>query len=65
LSRAFLLRETGLDVPAMVFIAYQMMFAIITPALISGCHSSKYRTSVISITYAISWIGDVGGIGKE
>jgi GTPase Era involved in 16S rRNA processing len=29
------------------------------------CHSSKYRTSVISITYAISWIGDVGGIGKE
>ena len=24
------------------------------------CHSSKHRTSAISMTYAISWIGDVG-----
>ena len=28
-------------VPAMVFIAYQMMFAIITPALISGAFTNR------------------------
>ena len=47
-SQQFLLRNTNLTtaspnptIPALVFIAYQMMFAIITPALISGAFTNR------------------------
>lgn len=47
-TQQFMLRHTNLStpspnptIPAMVFIAYQMMFAIITPALISGAFTNR------------------------
>jgi len=59
LSFAFL-RGVGLDprpgmtIPHMVFMAYQMMFAIITPALISGAFAERLKFSAYVI-FTLLW----------
>ena len=61
-------------VPVMVFVAYQMMFAIITPALITGAFAGRFRfssylwfialwTLVVYIPVA-HWIWGGGFLGK-
>ncbi|NOZ14111.1 MAG: ammonium transporter [Acidobacteria bacterium] len=43
------------NIPLLVFIAYQMMFAIITPALITGAFTNRVRFSAYLI-FLVSWL---------
>ncbi|MCG6956423.1 MAG: ammonium transporter [Gemmatimonadetes bacterium] len=43
------------QIPMMVFIAYQMMFAIITPALITGAFSNRVRFGPYLI-FLVAWL---------
>ena len=61
LDRAFL---SGIDplaefgdgqIPLFVFIAYQMMFAIITPALITGAFSNRVRFGAY-LVFLVAWL---------
>ncbi len=42
-------------IPMMVFIAYQMMFAIITPALITGAFSNRVRFGAY-LLFLVAWL---------
>ena len=42
-------------IPLMVFIAYQMMFAIITPALITGAFANRVRFGPY-LTFLVTWL---------
>jgi Amt family ammonium transporter len=41
-------------IPALVFVAYQMMFAIITPALISGAFAERIKFSAY-LVFVLAW----------
>lgn len=41
-------------VPALAFVAFQMMFAVITPALISGAFAERMKFSAY-VAFALSW----------
>ncbi len=43
------------QIPMIVFIAYQMMFAIITPALITGAFSNRVRFSAY-LFFLVAWL---------
>ena len=43
------------NIPLLVFIAYQMMFAIITPALITGAFTNRVRFSAYLI-FLVTWL---------
>ena len=43
------------NIPAFVFIAYQMMFAIITPALITGAFTNRVRFSAY-LMFLVAWL---------
>ncbi|MBD3244546.1 MAG: ammonium transporter [Candidatus Moranbacteria bacterium] len=43
------------NIPLLVFVAYQMMFAIITPALITGAFANRIRFKAYLI-FLISWL---------
>ena len=43
------------NVPLLVFIAYQMMFAIITPALITGAFADRVRFKAY-IIFQVAWL---------
>jgi ammonium transporter, Amt family len=43
------------QIPLMVFIAYQMMFAIITPALITGAFANRVRFPAY-LTFLVAWL---------
>jgi Amt family ammonium transporter len=45
----------GGHIPLMVFIAYQMMFAIITPALITGAFANRVRFAPY-LTFLVTWL---------
>ncbi len=45
----------GGNIPLLVFIAYQMMFAIITPALITGAFSNRVRFAPYLI-FLVGWL---------
>jgi Amt family ammonium transporter len=45
----------GGQIPLLVFIAYQMMFAIITPALITGAFSNRVRFPAYLI-FLVAWL---------
>jgi Amt family ammonium transporter len=45
----------GGEIPLFVFVAYQMMFAIITPALITGAFSNRVRFPAYLI-FLIAWL---------
>ena len=45
----------GNNIPLIVFIAYQMMFAIITPALITGAFTNRIRFSAY-LTFLTFWL---------
>jgi Amt family ammonium transporter len=44
----------GANIPMYVFIAYQMMFAIITPALISGAFTNRVRFKAY-LVFLVAW----------
>lgn len=46
---------TGPQIPMFVFIAYQMMFAIITPALITGAFANRVRFNAYLI-FLVAWL---------
>jgi Amt family ammonium transporter len=46
---------TGAQIPLFVFIAYQMMFAIITPALITGAFANRVRFNAYLI-FLVAWL---------
>jgi len=46
---------TGAQIPVFVFIAYQMMFAIITPALITGAFANRVRFNAYLI-FLVAWL---------
>ena len=46
---------TGPHIPLFVFIAYQMMFAIITPALITGAFANRVRFNAYLI-FLVAWL---------
>jgi Amt family ammonium transporter len=46
---------TGNNIPLMVFIAYQMMFAIITPALITGAFTNRVRFKAYML-FLTAWL---------
>ena len=46
---------TGAQIPLFVFIAYQMMFAIITPALITGAFANRVRFNAYLI-FLVVWL---------
>lgn len=46
---------TSTGIPILVFIAYQMMFAIITPALITGAFAGRVRFGAY-ITFLTAWL---------
>ena len=64
---------TGFGIPVLVFAAFQLMFAIITPALISGAIAdrTKFLTWSIFVTLwttivyfpVAHWVFDFGGVG--
>jgi Amt family ammonium transporter len=61
-SHQFMLRNTNLmsgspnpTIPALVFIAYQMMFAIITPALISGAFTNRVTFKAYTL-FLTGWL---------
>ncbi|MDD5305999.1 MAG: ammonium transporter [Deltaproteobacteria bacterium] len=54
LNSAFGKTSTG-PIPLFVFIAYQMMFAIITPALITGAFTNRVRFGAYFI-FLIAWL---------
>jgi Amt family ammonium transporter len=41
--------ETTLDIPPLVFVAFQLMFAVITPALITGSTADRFKFSSFCI----------------
>src|ERR1700735_5004402 len=41
-------------VPALVFVAFQMMFAVITPALISGAFAERMKFTAY-VAFIVSW----------
>ncbi len=43
------------NIPEFVFVAYQMMFAIITPALITGAFSNRVRFSAY-LAFLVGWL---------
>ncbi len=43
------------NIPLLVFIAYQMMFAIITPALITGAFTNRVRFSAY-LVFLVAWL---------
>jgi len=43
------------QIPMVVFVAYQMMFAIITPALITGAFSNRVRFSAY-LMFLVAWL---------
>src|SRR6266487_5097334 len=45
----------GAQIPLFVFIAYQMMFAIITPALITGAFANRVRFNAYLI-FLVAWL---------
>ena len=45
----------GGQIPMIVFIAYQMMFAIITPALITGAFSNRVRFEAY-LVFLVAWL---------
>ena len=45
----------GSNIPLFVFIAYQMMFAIITPALITGAFANRVRFPAYLI-FLVAWL---------
>ncbi len=60
LDHAFLMgidlnSEFTADIPVFVFIAYQMMFAVITPALITGAFANRVRFSAYLI-FLVTWL---------
>jgi Amt family ammonium transporter len=46
--------RAGMTVPHLVFMAYQMMFAIITPALISGAYAERLKFSAY-VLFTLLW----------
>jgi Amt family ammonium transporter len=59
LSHAFMNGVTlaprpGDSIPHMLFFAYQMMFAIITPALISGAYAERFKFSAYAL-FTLLW----------
>jgi len=46
---------TSAQIPVFVFIAYQMMFAIITPALITGAFANRVRFNAYLI-FLVAWL---------
>jgi Amt family ammonium transporter len=46
---------TGAQIPLFVFIAYQMMFAIITPALITGAFANRVRFPAY-LAFLVLWL---------
>jgi len=64
-------KEYAATVPHMAFMVYQMMFAVITPALITGAFAERFRFSsfiVFSLLWALlvynpvaHWVWGVGG----
>jgi Amt family ammonium transporter len=47
--------EGGAKIPLFVFVAYQMMFAIITPALITGAFANRIRFGAYLI-FLVGWL---------
>ena len=47
--------DFGLTVPVIVFVAYQMMFAVITPALITGATADRLRFAGYAVFLAL-WL---------
>ncbi len=45
----------GAQIPVFVFVAYQMMFAIITPALITGAFANRVRFNAYLI-FLVAWL---------
>lgn len=45
----------GSNIPLLVFLAYQMMFAIITPALITGAFANRVRFGAY-IIFLVAWL---------
>ena len=45
----------GAKIPMFVFVAYQMMFAIITPALITGAFANRIRFSAY-VLFLVAWL---------
>ncbi len=54
LNSAFGSEEAG-QIPLLVFVAYQMMFAIITPALITGAFTNRVRFGPYLI-FLVAWL---------
>ncbi len=52
-QEAFTLNGTGVTIPHQVFMIYQMMFAIITPALISGAIAERMKFGAYVIFIAL------------
>ena len=46
---------TGLDIPVFVFVAYQLMFAIIAPALITGAFANRVPFKAYLI-FLVGWL---------
>ena len=46
-------KEFGLVVPVMVFFAFQMMFAVITPALITGATADRLKFSAYAVLIGV------------
>jgi Amt family ammonium transporter len=46
--------RAGMTIPHMLFMAYQMMFAIITPALISGAYAERFKFSAY-VLFTLLW----------
>jgi Amt family ammonium transporter len=46
--------RTGLTIPHVLFMAYQLMFAIITPALISGAYAERLKFSAF-VAFTLLW----------
>jgi len=61
LNQAFLIGVSpgdimqGVHIPLLVFIAYQMMFAIITPALITGAFANRVRFGAF-LAFLVVWL---------
>ena len=47
--------STDLDIPVFVFVAYQLMFAIITPALITGAFANRVPFKAYLI-FLVGWL---------
>jgi Amt family ammonium transporter len=54
LTETSLRGDTGHQVPTLAFVAYQCMFAVITPALISGAFAERMKFSAF-VVFTLAW----------